>query len=259
MQHGTVACLALQTMKTLAKKVALVTGGSRGIGAAIVKKLTAEGASVAFTYQKSEELARRVANEVAAEGGEAIAIHADNSDALSVINTVHETARRFGRLDILVNNAGIGMYKHITEFAIEDFDNIVQVNVKAVFAASQAAIQYLKGGGTIITIGSCQAERMPGPGGSLYAMSKSALIGLTKGMARDLGPDKITANLIQPGPIDTDMNPANGPHASGQIELMALDHFGSPHDIAALVCFLSRGEARYITGAAIAIDGGTNI
>ena len=246
-------------MKTLAKKVALVTGGSRGIGAAIVKKLTAEGASVAFTYQKSEELARRVVNEVAAEGGEALAIHADNSDALSVINTVHETARRSGRLDILVNNAGIGMYKHITEFAIEDFDNIVQVNVKAVFAASQAAIQYLKGGGTFITIGRCQSERMQGPGGSLYAMIKAAHNGLTKGMARDLGPDKVTVNLIQPGPIDTDMNPANGPHAPGQISLMALDHFGKPRDIAALVSFLSRGDARYITGAAIAIVGGTNI
>ena len=256
MQHRTVACLALQTMKTLAKKVALVTGGSRGIGAAIVKKLTAEGASVAFTYQKSEELARRVANEVAAEGGEALAIHADNSDALSVINTVHETARRFGRLDILVNNAGIGMYKHITEFAIEDFDNIVQVNVKAVFAASQAAIQYLKGGGTIITIGSCQAERMPGPGGSLYAMSKSALIGLTKGMARDLGPDKITANLIQPGPIDTDMNPAEGEFASFLHGLMAVPRHGHPDEIAGMVAYLASQEAAFVTGADLLIDGG---
>jgi len=246
-------------MENLKNKTALVTGGSRGIGAAIAKRLAKDGANVVITYQNSADLAEAVVAEISKAGGKALAIQADNNDADALTDAVNQAAEHFGGLDILVSNAGIAFYDDILNFTIADFDKIMSVNVRAVFAASLAGAKLMKKGGRIITIGSCQADRMPTPGGSLYAMSKTALTGLTKGMARDLGPKGITVNLVQPGPVDTDMNPAGGPFSEGQIGLMALDAFGKPEDIAALVAFLSGPESQYITGASLTIDGGTNI
>ncbi|MBZ4190863.1 3-oxoacyl-ACP reductase family protein [Niabella beijingensis] len=245
-------------MSKLKNKVALVTGGSRGIGAAIAKKLAHEGALVVITYHAAAAKAAEVVRDIEAAGGRAMAVQADNADPLAVQEAVKKIAAQHGQLDILVNNAGIAFYDAFTNFTIADFDRITAVNIRAVFAASQAVVSCFKNGGRIITIGSCQAERMPVPGGALYAMSKSALIGLTKGMARDLGPQGITVNLVHPGPIDTDMNPAAGPHADGQRALMALSQFGSAADVAALVAHLAGPEGGYITGAGFTIDGGTN-
>jgi 3-oxoacyl-[acyl-carrier protein] reductase len=246
-------------MKNLQHKVALVTGGSRGIGAAIAKRFALEGANVAFTYQSSGDKAESVVQEIQEHGGKAIAIQADAADAQVIQSAVDKVAKKFGGLQILVNNAGIGLYDDIANFSLQDFDRIMAVNVRAVFASSKAALQYLGKGGRIINIGSCQAERMPRPGGSLYAMSKSALIGLTKGMARDLGPKGITVNLVHPGPVDTDMNPADGPFSDYQRSLMAIPAFGTGDDIAALVAYLAGPESGYVTGTGITIDGGTNI
>lgn len=246
-------------MKDLKHKVALITGGSRGIGAAIAKRLALDGASVAITYKSSADNAGKVVQEIHHQGGKAFAIHADGGDPEAVIRAVEQTATKFGGLDILVNNAGIGLYKDINEFTLQDFDQIMAVNVRAVFAGSTAALQYLKTGGRIITIGSCQAERMPGPGGSLYAMSKSALVGLTKGMARDLGSKGITVNLVNPGPVNTEMNPSDGPFADYQRSLMAVPEFGSVEDIAALVSYLAGPQSGFVTGSELTIDGGTNI
>lgn len=246
-------------MKNLANKTALVTGGSRGIGAAIAKRLAREGANVAITYSASEEKAAAVVKEIAQLGVKGIAIQADSADPLAVKKAVDQTAKELGGLDILVNNAGIAFYKDLQDMTLEDFDLITAVNIRAVFAGSQAALPYLGKGGRIINIGSCQAERMPTPGGTLYAMTKSALVGLTKGMARDLGKKGITVNAVHPGPIDTDMNPANGPHADFQRSLMALSEFGTADDIAGLVAYLAGPESSYVTGAGFVIDGGTNI
>ncbi|MBO9591734.1 MAG: 3-oxoacyl-ACP reductase FabG [Niabella sp.] len=246
-------------MKQLEGKTALVTGGSRGIGAAIAQRLAREGAQVALTYKASPEKAAGVVKAIEAQNGRAIAIEADSADPRAMVNAVETTVRELGRLDVLVNNAGIGVYKDISEFTVNDFDAIVAVNIRAVFMAVTSALPHLKSGSRIITIGSCQAERMPGPGGALYAMSKSALVGFTKGIARDLGPKGITANLVHPGPVDTDMNPANGPAADFQRSLMAVDTFGTGDEVAAMVVYLAGPESRYITGAGFLIDGGTNI
>jgi len=246
-------------MKKLEDKVALVTGGSRGIGAAIARKLSTEGAKVLITYQNNAELAIQLVDEINAAGGDAISFQADSGLSEQVTAAVHFTVEHFGRLDILINNAGIGMYDHISNLSLEQYDRTMDVNVKGVFAATLAAVPHLQRGARIITIGSCQADRMPTQGGSLYAMSKSALIGLTKGLARDLGPSGVTANLIQPGPVDTDMNPANSEFAAGQLSLMAQDSFGKPDDIASLVAFVASPDSQYITGASLTIDGGTNI
>ncbi len=246
-------------MKNLQHKVALVTGGSRGIGAAIAKRFALDGANVAITYQSSADKAEKVVQEIQQHGAKALAIQADAADAQAIQGAVDMVAKEFGGLQILVNNAGIGLYDDIANFSLQDFDRIMAVNVRAVFASSKAALQYLAKGGRIINIGSCQAERMPRPGGSLYAMSKSALIGLTKGMARDLGPKGITVNLVNPGPVDTDMNPANGPFADYQRSLMAIPEFGSVEDIAAIVAYLAGSESGYVTGEGFTIDGGTNI
>lgn len=246
-------------MKNLSNQTALVTGGSRGIGAAIAKRLAKEGANVAITYNSSPDRAESVVNEIKAAGGKAIAIKADSKDPQAVMDAVDTTAAAFGGFNILVNNAGIAMLKPVDEFTLEDFDLHTSVNIRAVFAGSKAAIKHLQRGGRIITIGSCMAERVAGPGGSVYAMSKSALIGLTKGMARDLGPRGITVNLVHPGPVDTDMNPASGPGADWQRSINALNEFGTAEDIAALVAYLAGPESRNITGAGFTIDGGTNI
>lgn len=246
-------------MKTLQHKTALVTGGSRGIGAAIAKRLAREGANVAITYNASPEKAAAVVKVIEAQGVKGLAIKADSADPHAVIAAVDLTAKELGGLDIIVNNAGIGVYKDVTEFSLEDFDLISAVNIRAVFAGSKAALAHMGKGGRIINIGSCQAERMPTPGGSLYAMSKSALVGLTKGMARDLGPKGITVNVVHPGPIDTDMNPANGPFADYERSIMAIPEFGTGDDVAAMVAYLAGPDSSYVTGAGFLIDGGTNI
>lgn len=246
-------------MKNLSNQTALVTGGSRGIGAAIARRLAKEGANIAITYNSSPEKAEAVVNEIKAAGGNAIAIKADSQNPQAVMDAVDKAAAAFGGLHILVNNAGVAILKPVEEFTMEEFDLHTAVNIRAVFAGSKAAIKYLPSGGRIITIGSCMVDRVAGPGGSVYAMSKSALIGLTKGMARDLGPKGITVNLVHPGPVDTDMNPADGEGADWQRSLNALNAFGNVDDIAGLVAYLASAESRNITGTGITIDGGTNI
>lgn len=246
-------------MKNLSNKTALVTGASRGIGAAIAKRLAREGANVAITYNSSPERAEAVVKEIEAAGGKAIAIKADSSDPAAVRAAVDKAAATFGELNVLVNNAGIAMLKSVEDFSMEDFDLHTSVNIRAVFAGSQAALKHMPRGGRIITIGSCMAERVAGPGGSVYAMSKSALIGLTKGMARDLGPKGITVNLVHPGPIDTDMNPADGAGADWQRSMNALGSFGSVEDVAAMVAFLAGPESGNITGAGMLVDSGNNV
>lgn len=240
----------------LAGKGAFVTGGSRGIGAAIVRRLAQGGAAVAFTYASNAAAANQLVASVEAAGGRALALHADSADAKALTAAVDEAARTLGRLDILVNNAGVALMGGIDSFSLEDFDRTLNVNVRAVFVATQAAAKHMGEGGRVITIGSTNAERMPWPGGSAYSMSKSALTGLTRGLARDLGPRGITVNNVQPGPVDTDMNPASGPMATAMHDLMALDRHAHPDEIAGMVAYLASPEAAMVTGASINIDGG---
>jgi 3-oxoacyl-[acyl-carrier protein] reductase len=240
-------------MKQLENKVALVTGGSRGMGAAIVKRLAAAGATVAFTYVNSRDKAQQIAAD-----HHALAIQADNASHEAVTAAVEQVAATFGRIDILVNNAGIYFKKPLAEHTAADYDQMMDVNVKAVFMASLAAIPHIPAGGRIITIGSNLADRVVGAGATLYAMSKSALIGFTKGLARELGPNKITVNLVQPGPTDTDMNPESAAHATILKGFMALPHYGNVEDIAGLVAYLAGEESGFITGTSLTIDGGFN-
>jgi 3-oxoacyl-[acyl-carrier protein] reductase len=241
-------------MKQLENKVALVTGGSRGMGAAIVKRLSAEGAKVAFTYVKSAAIAQQLAT-----AHHAMAIQADNASHEAVAAAIERVVAEYGRIDILVNNAGIYIRKPFVEYTVSDYDQLMDVNVKAVFMASLAAVPHIPSGGRIITIGSNLADRVVGTGATLYAMSKSALIGFTKGLARELGPGNITVNLVQPGPTDTDMNPATAPHAATLKGHMALPHYGNVDDIAGLVAYLAGKESGFITGTSLTIDGGFNI
>ncbi|MFB4394733.1 MULTISPECIES: 3-oxoacyl-ACP reductase family protein [unclassified Pseudomonas] len=246
----------MSQQSSLAGKVALVQGGSRGIGAAIVRRLAREGAQVAFTYVSSASAAQALAEEINATGARALALHADSADASAVQQVVEDTVKAFGRLDILVNNAGVLAVAPVAEFDLGDFDRLLAVNVRSVFVASQAAARHMGQGGRIINIGSTNAERMPFAGGAPYAMSKSALVGLTRGMARDLGPHGITVNNVQPGPVDTDMNPASGDFADSLIPLMAIGRYGHADEIASFVAYLAGPEAGYITGASLTADGG---
>lgn len=241
---------------TLASKVAFVQGGSRGIGAAIVQRLAAEGATVAFTYVTSPDKAQALVSRVEAAGGRALAIQADSADAAALQQAIRLAAETFGRLDILVNNAGVLAMGPIDEFKLEDLDRTLAVNVRSVVVATQAAVRYMGEGGRIISIGSTNADRIPFAGGAVYAMSKSALVGLTKGLARDLGSRGITVNNVQPGPVDTDMNPANSDFATSLTGLMALPRYGKAEEIASFVAYLAGPEAGYITGANLMIDGG---
>ncbi|WP_349970546.1 3-oxoacyl-ACP reductase family protein [Pseudomonas caspiana] len=240
----------------LSGKVALVQGGSRGIGAAIVKRLVEEGAAVAFTYVSSEAKAQELQDSITSKGGKALAIKADSADAEAIRNAVTRTVESFGGVDILVNNAGVLAIGPLEEFSLEDFDRTLDINVRSVFVASQAAAKHMGDGGRIINIGSTNADRMPFAGGGVYAMSKSALVGLTKGLSRDLGPRGITINNVQPGPVDTDMNPASGDFAESLIPLMAVGRYGHAEEIASFVAYLAGPEAGYITGASLTIDGG---
>ncbi|KPA95025.1 3-oxoacyl-ACP reductase family protein [Pseudomonas asplenii] len=234
----------------------MVQGGSRGIGAAIVRHLAAQGAAVAFTYVSSAAKAEELRDSVIASGGKALAIHADSADADAVRQAVTNTVEAFGRLDILVNNAGVLAMGPLEAFSLEDFDRTLAINVRSVFVATQEAARHMGDGGRVINIGSTNAERMPFAGGATYAMSKSALVGLTKGLARDLGPRGITVNNVQPGPVDTDMNPANGDFADSLLALMASGRYGNVDEIASFVTYLAGPQAGYITGASLTIDGG---
>jgi 3-oxoacyl-[acyl-carrier protein] reductase len=240
----------------LNRKIALVTGGSRGIGAAIAKRLAAEGAAVAITYSSAPDRADAIVKEIESAGGNAIAIQADAANPDAVKRAVNDTVTQLGGLDILVNNAGVAVMAPLDQFTLDDFDRIMTVNVRGVFVASQEAARHMKEGGRIITIGSTNAERMPFAGGGVYAASKAAVAGLTKGLARDLGPRGITVNNVQPGPVDTEMNPADGPFAETLKGMMALPRYGTGNEIASFVAYLAGPEAAYITGASLLIDGG---
>jgi 3-oxoacyl-[acyl-carrier protein] reductase len=244
--------------KRLENKVALVTGGSRGIGAAITRRLAAEGASVAFTYVRSTEKAEALVAEINASGGHAIAIAADSANPREVTDAVDKTVATYGGIDILVNNAGIYIGKAFEEHSLEDYEQIMAVNVRAVYVAAQAAVKHISAGGRIITIGSNMADNAVGPQTTLYTMSKSALQGFTRGLARDLGTKKITVNVIQPGPIDTDMNPSDSAFADSMRARIALSDYGQGEDVGGLVAFLASEEGKFITGAALTIDGGFN-
>jgi len=243
-------------MSDLMDKVALVTGGSRGIGAAIVRRLAAEGAAVAFTYAASADKAQAVAKQIDADGGRALVIQADSADPGAITRAVEQTVRDLGRLDILVNNAGIFASGPLEEMTMEQADRLWAVDVRAVFAASQAGARHMTEGGRIISIGSALADRVPIPGLTLYAMCKAALTGLTKGLARDLGPRRITATVVHAGLIDTDMNPADGPGAGFLRPVTAVGRYGSVGDIATAVAHLAGDGSRYVTGTAITVDGG---
>jgi 3-oxoacyl-[acyl-carrier protein] reductase len=245
-------------MKKLENKIALVTGGSRGIGAAIVRRLAADGAKVAFTYTRSAEKAAALATEINATGGEAIAIAADNTRMEEVAGAVGKTVEAFGGLDILVSNAGVFIGKEFGEHTIDDYDQVMDINVKAVYVAALEAVKHLKAGGRIITIGSNMADNSLSAQTTLYTMSKSTLQGFTRGLARDLGPKGITVTLVQPGPVDTDMNPANSELADILRSKMAIPAYGTGKDIAGLVAFLASEEGKYITGSWVTIDGGLN-
>jgi 3-oxoacyl-[acyl-carrier protein] reductase len=242
--------------KTLEGKAALVTGGSRGIGAGIINRLAREGANVALTYSKSPDKAQEVVNAAQGFGVRALAIQADSADAGALVSAVERTVKEFGGIDILVNNAGVLALGPIDDFTLADFDRTIAINIRGVFVATQAAVKHMDKGGRIINIGSCNAERMPFAGGAVYAMSKSALVGLVQGLARDLGGRGITINNVQPGPVDTDMNPANGEFAETLKKLMALQRYGTTDEIAAMVAYLAGPEAAYVTGASLTIDGG---
>ncbi|MGP4052544.1 SDR family oxidoreductase [Streptomyces sp. 2A115] len=235
---------------------ALVTGGSRGIGAAIAVRLAQEGADVALTYVRDKEAADDVVGRIEALGQRALALRADSADAEEAATAVDRAAEALGGLDVLVNNVGVGLLGPLDSLSLADVDRVLAVNVRGVFLASQAAAARMGSGGRIITIGTCMSQRVPGPGGTLYTTGKSALIGLTKALARELGERGITANIVHPGPIDTDMNPADGPYAAGQAAMTAVGRFGTVDEVASVVAYLAGAEAAYVTGAEFAVDGG---
>ncbi|MCP6760633.1 MAG: 3-oxoacyl-ACP reductase FabG [Fischerella sp. CENA71] len=242
--------------KNLTDKVALVTGGSRGIGAAIAKRLADDGAAVALTYTSSPQKADEVVRVIEAAGGRALAIRADSTDVQAVKNAVAETVKTFGRLDILVNNAGTAIMAPIDQFSLDDFDRLVAVNVRGVFVATQEAIRHMGEGGRIIMIGSVNSDIVPIAGVSVYALTKGAIASFTRGLARDLGPRGITVNNVQPGPVDTDLNPADSSFAEGAKGLIALGRYGQSDEVASFVSYLASPEASFITGANLKIDGG---
>src|SRR5579871_2568503 len=245
-------------MSKLANKVALVTGGSRGIGAAIAKRLASDGASVAITYAKDATAASAVVKAIELAGGKAVAIQADAADTKAVNDAVEKAVAALGRLDVLVNNAGTAIPKKFEETTLEEMDRMIDINLRGVFVTTQAALKHMNDGGRIINIGSCVGERLMTPGLVPYAATKGAVKMFTQGLSREVGNRGITVNNVQPGPIDTDLNPAAGDWATPQKAATALDRYGSVDEVAALVSFVAGPESSYITGANLTVDGGTN-
>jgi 3-oxoacyl-[acyl-carrier protein] reductase len=245
-------------MANLSNKTVLVTGASRGIGAAIAMRLAADGANVAITYTKGADAAAAVVKGIESTGGNAIAIQADATDAKAVVAAVEKTVATFGKLDVLVNNAGTAIPKPFAEATLEELDTMVNINLRGVFIATHAALKHIQDGGRIITIGSCVGERMMTPGLVAYAATKGAVKMFTQGLAREVGDRGITVNNVQPGPINTDLNPATGDWATPQIANTALKRYGHVDEVAALVAFVAGPEANYITGTSLTVDGGTN-
>jgi len=245
-------------MANLTDKIALVTGGSRGIGAAIAKRLAADGASVAITYTKGADAAAAVVKEIERAGGKAIAIQADAVDAKAVAAAVEQTIATYDRLDILVNNAGTAIPKPFEETTLEELDRVIDINIRGTFLTTQAALKHMRDGGRIIMIGSCVGERVMTPGLVAYAATKGAVKLFTQGLSREVGSRGITVNNVQPGPIDTDLNPAAGDWATPQKANTVLNRYGRVEEIAAMVAFIAGPEAAYITGASLTVDGGTN-
>jgi 3-oxoacyl-[acyl-carrier protein] reductase len=244
--------------KKLEGKTALVTGGSRGIGAAIARRLAAEGARVAITYAKGADAAASVVKSIESAGGKAIAIQANATDAAAVKAAIEKTVASLGRLDVLVNNAGTAIPKKFEETTLEELDQVIDLNVRGVFVTTQAALKHMNDGGRIVMIGSCVGERMMTPGLVPYSATKGAMRMFAQGLSREVGDRGITVNNIQPGPIDTDLNPAAGDWAVPQKAATALNRYGSVDDVASLVAFVAGPEASYITGANLTVDGGTN-
>jgi len=244
--------------KKLEGKVALITGGSRGIGAAIAKRLAADGAVVAITYAKDAGAASSVVKAIEQTGGKAIAIQADAADADAVSGAVEKTVKTLGGIDVLVNNAGTVIPRKVEETTLAEFDRVFAVNVRGTFVASQTALKHMKSGGRIIMIGSCLGERIFLPAMAPYSATKGAIKMFTQGLARELGGRGITVNNVQPGPIDTDLNPASSEWAAGQKAVTSLGRYGHADEVAALVAFVAGPEASYITGANLTVDGGTN-
>jgi 3-oxoacyl-[acyl-carrier protein] reductase len=244
--------------KKLEGKFVIVTGASRGIGAAIAKRLASDGASVAITYAKDSSSATEVVKAIEGSGGKAIAIQADSLDAEAIKGAVAKAVAAFGSLDILVNNAGTAIPKPFEDATLEEFDHVLNLNVRAVFVTTQAALKHMNNGGRIINIGSCVGERMMTPGLAAYSATKGAVKMFTQGLSREVGGRGITVNNVQPGPIDTDLNPASGDWAAPQKANTALNRYGTVDEVAALVAFVASPEAAYITGANLTVDGGTN-
>jgi 3-oxoacyl-[acyl-carrier protein] reductase len=245
-------------MSELNEKVALITGGSRGIGAAIAKRLAADGANVAITYTKGADAAASVVKDIERAGRKAIAIQADATDADAVEAAVEKTVATFGRLDVLVNNAGTAIPKPFEETTLEELDRLIDINVRGTFVATQAALKHMKSDGRIIMIGSSVGERVMVPGLVPYSATKGAVKMFSQGLSREVGSRGITVNNIQPGPIDTDLNPAAGEWAVPQKAVTALDRYGHVEEVAALVSFVAGPESSYITGGNLTVDGGMN-
>jgi 3-oxoacyl-[acyl-carrier protein] reductase len=244
--------------RKLEEKNALVTGGSRGIGAAIAKRLARDGAKVAITYSKGADAAASVVKQIEREGGKAIAIQADAADAEAVKAAVEKTAATFGGLDILVNNAGTAIPKPFEETPLEEMDRVLNINVRGVFIATQAALKHMKSGSRVIMIGSCLGERVAFPGLAAYSATKGAVKIFTQALSREVANRNITVNNVQPGPIDTELNPATSDWAAPQKAATALNRFGHVDEIAAMVAFVAGPESSYITGANLTVDGGMN-
>ena len=244
--------------KSLVGKTALVTGASRGIGAAIAKRLAADGASVAITYAKDAGAASAVVKAIESAGGKAVAIQADAADVAAVKDAVEKAVAALGKLDVLVNNAGVAIPKKFEDTTLEELDRVIDINLRGVFVTTQAALKHMNDNGRIIMIGSCVGERMLTPGLASYSATKGAVKMFTQGLSREVGNRGITVNNVQPGPIDTDLNPAAGDWAAPQIAVTALHRYGHVDEVAALVAFVAGPESSYITGANLTVDGGTN-
>jgi 3-oxoacyl-[acyl-carrier protein] reductase len=244
--------------ESLKGKVALVTGGSRGIGAAIAKRLAADGASVAITYTKDATSAAAVVKEIEASGGKAVAIQADAAIPEAVLAAVDKTVTTLGKLDVLVNNAGTAIPKPFAETTLEEMDHVINLNIRGVFVTTQAALKHMNDNGRIIMIGSCVGERNLTPGLAAYAATKGAVKMFAQSLSREVGSRGITVNNVQPGPIDTDLNPASGDWATPQKAVTALNRYGTVDEVAALVAFVASPESAYVTGANLTVDGGTN-